>query len=188
MTMWNPLLWFAIVGWVLAGGTYIVQKVKRGQQWQMAYDQGVGRLGPSAHLPQENAVARKKRPEWQPGLPFVEGVVELIEVPPGKRDVIVWDAALPGFGIRRFASGRASYIVQFNFGHLTRRQSLGPVVDGNLKDQRKWASEVLAKRRLGTDVVAVGRCRADRARMRGAVASATHGSRMGRRLLPLYPL
>jgi hypothetical protein len=39
--MTNPIIWVAIVGWVLAGGVYAVKTVQEGRQWQTAYGQGL---------------------------------------------------------------------------------------------------------------------------------------------------
>ena len=87
-----------------------------------------------------------------------EGYCDTLKVPPGKRDVLVFDEghkdAVPGFGVRKFASGKASYIVKYNIGTKQRRQSLGPVTRGNLKAMRLLASEVKARARLGQDVIA----------------------------------
>jgi integrase len=83
---------------------------------------------------------------------FVEGCADKLEVPPGKRDVQAFDDELPGFGVRKFKNGSASYFVKYQVGLKQRRITLGRVVRGNLKDMRLLASEVLAKARLGTDV------------------------------------
>ena len=91
---------------------------------------------------------------------FVEGFAGRLEVPAGARDVQVFDDELPGFGIRKFARGRASYFVKFSIGRQQRRKTLGKVVRGNLKAMRLEASAILAKARLGTDVVAVARAAA----------------------------
>ena len=88
---------------------------------------------------------------------FIEGFADKLIVPAGARDVQVFDDELPGFGIRKFARGHASYFVKFNIGHQQRRKTLGKVVRGNLKAMRSEASTVLAKARLGTDVVAQAR-------------------------------
>jgi integrase len=88
---------------------------------------------------------------------LVEGLADRLKVPEGKRDVQVFDDDLPGFGIRKFDSGRASYFVKYNVGPQQRRHTLGAVVRGNLKAMKLEASKVLAKARLGTDVVAVKR-------------------------------
>ncbi len=34
-------------------------------------------------------------------------------IKPGDRDIVVWDEALPGFGVRVKSSGVRSYIVQY---------------------------------------------------------------------------
>ncbi|MFM9850018.1 MAG: tyrosine-type recombinase/integrase [Hyphomicrobiaceae bacterium] len=84
---------------------------------------------------------------------LIEGYADKLAVPAGSRDTQVFDDDLPGFGIRKFDSGRASYFVKFNVGRQQRRKTLGAVVRGNLKAMRLEASKVLAKARLGTDVV-----------------------------------
>jgi integrase len=118
----------------------------------------------------------RKRTTWKPGEAFVEGFVDHVQIPAGKRDVIVWDGDLGGFGCRKFASGRASYIVQYDrLDGATRRLSLGPVVDGNVKTMRQLASEILARRRLGEDAID-----AKRALQEAAVAPRLS------ELLPLY--
>jgi integrase len=85
---------------------------------------------------------------------LVEGYVTKLQVPAGQRDVQVFDDTLPGFGIRKFESGRASYFVKFNVGTQQRRLTLGAVVPGNLAEMRRKASGVLSKARLGQDAVA----------------------------------
>ena len=93
---------------------------------------------------------------------FVEGYAARIQVPAGQRDVLVFDSELPGFGIRKFATGRSSYFVKYNIGVKQRRHTLGAVVHGNLKPMRVEASAILAKARLGSDVVADKRASAGR--------------------------
>jgi integrase len=105
---------------------------------------------------------------------FTEGLADKLHVPTGARDVKVFDDELPGFGIRKFAMGHASYFVKYNVGRQQRRKTLGKVVRGNLKAMRLEASAVLAKARLGTDVVAVARAAAARPTVRLA------------QLVPLY--
>jgi integrase len=87
---------------------------------------------------------------------FTDDYVTSLQVPEGKRDVLVFDDALPGFFCRKFTSGSASYGVQYDHGTRTRRITLGRVQTepSNLKDMRKLASQTLAKVRLGTDVAA----------------------------------
>ena len=64
---------------------------------------------------------------------FVEGFAGKLVVPDGKTDVQVFDDELPGFGIRKFAGGHASYFVKFSIGTQQRRKTLGKVVRGNRK-------------------------------------------------------
>ena len=68
--------------------------------------------------------------------------------------MFVFDDDLPGFGIRKFASGKASYFVKYQIGGKHRRHALGAVIDGNLKDMRGEASKILAAVKLGRDVMA----------------------------------
>ena len=97
---------------------------------------------------------------------FIEGFADRLVVPAGARDVQVFDDELPGFGIRKFApnemrpNGFASYFVKFNVGRQQRRKTLGKVLRGNLRAMRLEASTILAKARLGTDVVAEARAAA----------------------------
>ena len=67
---------------------------------------------------------------------LIEGFADKIVVPTGARDMQVFDDELPGFGIRKFDSGKASYFVKFNVGRQQRRKTLGAVVRGNLKSLR----------------------------------------------------
>src|SRR5262245_1185084 len=94
---------------------------------------------------------------------FREGSAAHIKVPEGARDVLVFDDELPGFGIRKFASGYASYIVKYEVGTQQRRLALGKVIKGNLADMRKQASLILSKARIGLDTVGEKRAAADAA-------------------------
>jgi integrase len=91
---------------------------------------------------------------------FTEGFADKLKVPEGARDVQAFDDELAGFGVRKFDTGKASYFVKYNIGKQQRRKTLGAVVRGNLKAMRLEASAILAKARLGTDVVAVARAAA----------------------------
>ena len=85
---------------------------------------------------------------------LVEGIAAKMRVPEGRRDVVVFDDACPGFGIRKFASGKAYYFVKFTAGTTQRKLSLGRVVPGTLSEKRRRASEILTRARAGQDVVA----------------------------------
>src|SRR5262245_19403598 len=93
---------------------------------------------------------------------FIEGFACSLEVPPGAKDIQVFDKELPGFGIRKFESGRASYFVKYSIGAQQRRKTLGKVVRGNLKAMRMQASEILAKARLSIDTVALAKAAASK--------------------------
>lgn len=93
---------------------------------------------------------------------LLEGTVARISVPEGKREILVFDDTLPGFGIRKFASGKASFFVKYQIGAQQRKITLGAVVPGVVAEMRKKASDILAKARLGQDVA--GEKKAERAK------------------------
>ena len=68
---------------------------------------------------------------------LIEGYAARIRVPDGDRDILIFDDVLPGFFIRKFESGKASYGVKYNVGAQQRRLSLGAVVPGVLAERRK---------------------------------------------------
>jgi integrase len=87
-------------------------------------------------------------------------------IPAGKRDVLLFDAghkkAIPGFGVRVFKSGHASFILKYVVGKgphaQTRRMSLGEVASNNLDKQlarlRQMADEIRDNGRvLGRDLI-----------------------------------
>jgi integrase len=84
---------------------------------------------------------------------LVEGFAARLRVPTGKRDVHVWDDALPGFGIRKFESGKKYCIVKFTVNGQQRKLSLGLAVPGVLAEMRKKASDILARAKIGQDIV-----------------------------------
>ena len=69
----------------------------------------------------------------------------------GERDAIVFDATLPGFGVRVFASGRKSYIVQYRIKKRTRRYTLGNCSVLTPADARKMAASLLTGVLQGKD-------------------------------------
>ncbi|MBI4724746.1 MAG: site-specific integrase, partial [Rhodomicrobium sp.] len=83
---------------------------------------------------------------------LLENTISRIKVPEGKRDILVFDDALPGFGIRKFASGKASFFVKYQVASQQRKITLGPVVPGVTAEMRRKASDILAKARVGQDV------------------------------------
>ena len=85
---------------------------------------------------------------------FTEGFASTVNVPPGARDVLVFDTEVRGFGIRKFAGGAAYYFVKYTHEGKQRRQSLGEVTRGNLRPMRLLASEVKSRARAGQDIIA----------------------------------
>jgi Arm DNA-binding domain len=79
--------------------------------------------------------------------------IRSLQVPEGAKDVQAFDDSCPGFGVRKQASGHTTLFVKYSIGKQQRRRTLGPFVAGTLNRIRKEATLVLAKARLGTDVV-----------------------------------
>ena len=67
------------------------------------------------------------------------------------KDYFVWDAELPGFGIRVFPTGRKQFVLQFRFGKTSRRMSLGRFGALTPDQARGLALEALVKIRQDID-------------------------------------
>jgi hypothetical protein len=80
--------------------------------------------------------------------------VRKLKVDAGKPDKTVWDKNQPGFAVRKYAKGHASYIVKYHVKDepKPKKARLGPVVEGNLKAMRLEAADVITKARQGVDV------------------------------------
>jgi integrase len=91
-----------------------------------------------------------------------EGDAARLEVPDGARDIQVFDEELPGFGLRKFASGKASYFVKYSIGRQQRRLTLGPAIRGNCAEMRKRAELALARARVGQDTAKEKKVAADK--------------------------
>src|SRR5262249_62404734 len=105
---------------------------------------------------------------------FSEGYADKLVVPKRKRDVLVFDTEVAGLGIRKFASGEASYILKYPVAGKvvdgvtvpgrTRRVTLEEVTRGRLAKVRELAKEVKARARvLGEDLLAEREAAAARA-------------------------
>ena len=74
-----------------------------------------------------------------------------LALPPGKSELLVFDDALPGFGIRLRAGGKRVWIVQYRIGAKQRRVTLGSVNTVDPDEAHKLAKATLAKAHLGND-------------------------------------
>jgi integrase len=72
-------------------------------------------------------------------------------LPVGKSEVFVWDSAVPGFGVRLRAGGRANWIFQYRYAHRTRRITIGLVSAIRATVARATASKFYAQVKLGVD-------------------------------------
>jgi integrase len=84
---------------------------------------------------------------------FTVKSIAALQLPPGKKDHIEWDADLPGFGVRLREGGSRNWVFQYALGDKQRRMSIGSAKDKGLSlvDARKTASELHAKVKLGQD-------------------------------------
>ena len=73
--------------------------------------------------------------------------------PAGKEDHTVWDAELPGFGVR-LRGGSKKWGCQYRINGKQRRESLGDVRKVSLEDARKIARQRFAQVELGVDPAA----------------------------------
>lgn len=105
---------------------------------------------------------------------FTKVAVAKLALPEGKSEVIVFDDALPGFGLRLRSGGKRVWIAQYRIGTKQRRVTIGSSSVIDLDEARRRARDVLAHVQLGTDP----RTEREAAKARAAV---TFGS-----LLPRY--
>jgi Arm DNA-binding domain len=74
--------------------------------------------------------------------------IERLSLPAGVSDRIVFDAALPGFGLRLREGGKGTWLVQYRVGTKQRRVTLGTL---DAEEARKRAKSALSKVHLGHD-------------------------------------
>ncbi|KQT55041.1 integrase [Methylobacterium sp. Leaf456] len=70
---------------------------------------------------------------------------------PNGRDYFIWCDELPGFGVRVFASGRRSYLVQYRAGGRSRRVALGLHGALTADEARREAKSLLGQVARGED-------------------------------------
>jgi hypothetical protein len=93
-------------------------------------------------------------PEREADLKLTKPSVASLTLPAGKQEVIVFDDALPGFGVRVREGGSKVFIFQFKIGNKQRRLTLGRCSALGLAEARKQASALHARTRLGEDPAA----------------------------------
>jgi hypothetical protein len=82
---------------------------------------------------------------------FSKETIADLTLPAGKSDLIEFDDALPGFGIRLRAGGKRVWIVQYRAGGRQRRVTLGDARRIDLKAARRAAEQRFAEVTLGRD-------------------------------------
>lgn len=104
---------------------------------------------------------------------FTRPNVARLALPAGKSELIEFDEALPGFGVRIRQGGKRTWIAQYRIGAKQRRITLGTVETVDLDEARKRAREALSKVHLGQDPQA----EKSEARARAAVTMGTVATR-----------
>ena len=82
---------------------------------------------------------------------FNRSTATQFKLPEGKREIIVFDEALPGFGLRIRDGGKRTWVVQYRLGQKQRRLSIGSVNKVNFDDAKQLAKKALYKAEIGTD-------------------------------------
>jgi integrase len=77
-----------------------------------------------------------------------------VSLPAGKTDHLVFDDAIPGFGIRLREGGSKTWIFQYSVAHQQRRMVIGKATAIPADRARQIASELYAKVKLGHDPAA----------------------------------
>ena len=85
--------------------------------------------------------------------------IEALE--PTDKDYFVWDGDLSGFGIRVFPTGRKQFVVQYRYGRISRRMSLGRFGAITPDQARGLALEAIVKLRNDIDPISEKRGRRD---------------------------
>ena len=110
-----------------------------------------------------------------PRVRLTERVVETARCPEGRKDLLLFDAALPGFGLRVSASGAKTFLVQYRgVGRAVRRIPLGRFGTLTPDEARKRARALLGRVADGRDPV--GEKRAEAAAAVEAAAVAKQGA------------
>jgi integrase len=95
--------------------------------------------------------------------------VARLAVPPGRTELIVFDEALPGFGVRVRLGGKRTWIAQYRLGSKQRRVTLGTIDTLDSEEARRRAKSVLGAVHNGDDPQA----RKSEARARASITLGT---------------
>jgi integrase len=82
---------------------------------------------------------------------LTKATVEGVKLAQGKSETIIFDEALPGFGLRIRAGGKRTWIAQYRLGSKQRRVTIGTVETLDAGEARDRAKDALAKVQLGAD-------------------------------------
>jgi integrase len=77
--------------------------------------------------------------------------VRAAELGPGKSEAILFDAEIPGFGLRIRTGGSRSFVYQYKLGTKQRRVALGVATPETAAEARKTAAKLHARVKLGQD-------------------------------------
>jgi integrase len=79
------------------------------------------------------------------------GTIKSLSLPAGKSELLVFDDAVPGFGLRLRDGGARSYIFQYKLGDKQRRMTLGLASAIPIAKARATAETLYAQTKLGVD-------------------------------------
>src|ERR1700730_6259506 len=82
---------------------------------------------------------------------LTKATADRLKLPQGKREMIVFDEALPGFGLRIRSGGKRTWIAQYRLGSKQRRVTIGTSETIDADEARRRARRVQSKVHLGTD-------------------------------------
>jgi integrase len=91
---------------------------------------------------------------------FTQRSVEAAACPSGKKDALVFDSDLPGFGLRVSAAGGKVFLAQYRIGKVVRRIPLGGFGVLTVEEARKLAKAILGAVAAGADPAAERRSKA----------------------------
>jgi len=80
-----------------------------------------------------------------------KALVEALECPPGKRDMIIFDTEITGFGVRVTEAGRKRFLLQYTRKGVTKRLPLGKYDEVKVSQARHNAILALAEVTAGND-------------------------------------